>query len=242
MSVYDYSPAAIAQHQRTQQRIAGWAQATAEVSSQYQNPFLPRPDSELRANSFYNPSVGKSPRRSYTTPLVSPQDSISQVGFAAPPPPLAHRRSRSHSPTHRQHGHGHGHRSSSGRHHRSATQTYVVQSPPAYQPRQQQQTYVYTAAPGNVAYTQQPTYAYAQPTVQHRQPAAYVVDPRKGTTQVVYHQAPQQTYAYQQVLAQPQLQRVSQQPKNGFFSRMFSNNSKNSGNGSRVRAVSVSRW
>ncbi|KAF7309120.1 hypothetical protein MKEN_01114100 [Mycena kentingensis (nom. inval.)] len=78
MSEYDYSPAAVAQYQRTNQRIANWAQDTAAVSSEYSNPFLQRPEviDELKANEFYQKPSSK--RR----PLVSPQDSISCVGIA----------------------------------------------------------------------------------------------------------------------------------------------------------------
>ncbi|KAF7292610.1 hypothetical protein MIND_01158900 [Mycena indigotica] len=243
MTEYDYSPEGYRQFQRTQERISNWADDTAQQAHKYKNPFLPRSDADFRGNEFYGKGSGSGsksgsasssrrhtpsghhhhssrskPTRSYSqgvvaqptaraparsnTIAVSPHDSISQIG--------TRQRARSHSPSR--------HRSSSGKHHRSGTTTYVINPQPQYG---------YTGAP----YVQSPGGYYAAPQPQPQaqpQPAAYVVYPR-GKVQIVYPE-PQQYTSY------PPAAHPSQEHHSGFFSKIFNR----SGSGSR-RSRSLSR-
>ncbi|KAJ7087983.1 hypothetical protein B0H15DRAFT_841979 [Mycena belliarum] len=222
MTEYDYSPQAYAQMQRTQNRIANWADDTAHCAPQYKSPFAPRSDVQ---NNFYSgpraasplpfpsssrsahrhpprPSLShaqghhpssshvRSPLRSQTMSVVSPQDSISQVSG----PRSSHRshRARSHSPPRHRH--------------RAGTGTYVVS--PAASPTPQ---YAYGggqyAQP--VQYAQQVQYAQPVQAPYAQQPAAYVVVPRDRKVQIVY--------------AEPQPQHAEQHPS--LLQRVFGSQS-----------------
>ncbi|KAJ7260495.1 hypothetical protein B0H12DRAFT_1231769 [Mycena haematopus] len=86
MTEYDSSPEAYHQFQRTQQRIAHWADDTAHCASQYKSPFLPR--SDVQDNAFYTPRS------------ASPSSSRS------PTPSGHHRRDRGRASPHRSNSHG----------------------------------------------------------------------------------------------------------------------------------------
>ncbi|KAF7319750.1 hypothetical protein MKEN_00757200 [Mycena kentingensis (nom. inval.)] len=261
MTEVNYSPEAYRQYQRTQERISNWAGDTARVSHKYQNPFLPRPEAELRANEFYNPksssssrtsstssskrhSPRKTPQRSqtmasplgeqdrYRSPprsktmgaLVSPDDSISQVGI----PTTSHRtRARSHSPSR--------HRSGRSSRHHQRTATYVV-----HQPQPQPQP-AYSYMYGNMAYVQSPGVVQS-PVVQSPASGGYVQAPAYFQAQPA---AQPQTYVvYPSTDKRVQVVYPDTQPKpspgggGGFFSRMFSKSGSGSG---RSRSVDPSR-
>jgi len=239
MTEYDSSPEAYNQFQRTQQRIANWADDTAHCAPQYKSPFVPR--SDVQSNTFYNPrsaSSSRSPPPSGHHGRRTPQ-STSSHGY--PPPAQANVRSPLRSrtiavdtvspndsisqvsgPSHRS-----GHRrarshspsrrtsSSSRSHshqsrHRSGT-TYVVNQPGQYGGMQ------YVQAPQPMQYMQQ------QP-----QPAAYVVYPRDGKVQAVYPQPAQY----------PPVAHATQEHHGGLLRRIFGSQSGNHG---RSRSVSVPR-
>ncbi|KAJ6577675.1 hypothetical protein B0H19DRAFT_1062265 [Mycena capillaripes] len=200
MTEYDNSPAAYASYQRTQRRIANWADDTAQCAPQYKSPFVPR--SDVPSNAFYNPKPRsasssrspthtpspppghghshhrtnvRSPLRSHTIAvdrdIVSPRDSISQV--SAPTHSHRSRRTQSHSPTrHNASSRSRSHRSGHGH----GGTTYIV-SPGGVQ----------YAQPQPMQYSAQPQpMQYAQP---QPQPAAYVVYPgRDRKVQIIYPQ------------------------------------------------------
>ncbi|KAJ7261056.1 hypothetical protein C8J57DRAFT_1336951 [Mycena rebaudengoi] len=160
MTEYDYSEEGYRRFQQTQNRIANWVDKTEQHAPQFKSPFVPRSDVD---NAFYNQpqpqhssrrtpqrtysydyasrSLGSSPLRSGSHDLVSPRDSVSQMGggggsFTPPRHRSSHHRSSSHSPSR----HGSSSHRSSSHHYRSPTHratapaTYVVpQSAPVMQ-------------------------------------------------------------------------------------------------------------
>ncbi|KAJ7614445.1 hypothetical protein FB45DRAFT_1064710 [Roridomyces roridus] len=235
MTEYDYSPAAIEQHKRTQNRIANWRDDADRHSPQFRSPFVPR--SDVQDNEFHHPRSSsssrrhtpspshsssrshssngrrtpqrsqthhppptqphvRSPLRSATISVVTPNDSISQVGSGGSH--RHHHRSHSSSPT----------RHSSS--HRSRGTTYVVS--PGMQ---------YVQAPQPMAYAVQP---------QQQQPAAYIVHARK--VQVVYPDQTQQVYHNQY----PPAPHPVQEHHASFLQRLFGSQS---GKRSHARSKSV---
>ncbi|KAJ7239252.1 hypothetical protein C8J57DRAFT_1372728 [Mycena rebaudengoi] len=160
MTEYDYSEEGYRRFQQTQNRITNWVDKTEQHAPQFKSPFVPRSDVD---SAFYNQpqpqhssrrtpqrtysydyasrSLGGSPLRSGSHDLVSPRDSVSQMGggggsFTPPPHRSSHHRSSSHSPSR----HGSSPHRSSSHHYRSPTHratapaTYVVpQSAPVMQ-------------------------------------------------------------------------------------------------------------
>jgi hypothetical protein len=204
MTEYDYSPQAYNQFQRTQQRIAHWADDTAHCSPQYKSPFAPR--SDVQSNAFYNnprsASSSRSPHHSHSPSPASshgrrtPQRSATQAYPPTQPAVRSPLRSQTlhapidlvspndsisqvSGPSHRRTRSHSPSRHSSSRghrsHHRSPT-TYVVSPTPTYGGMQ------YVQPPQQMQYTQQQQ--YAQP-----QPAAYVVYPRDRKVQIVVRPA-----------------------------------------------------
>nr|GAT45209.1 predicted protein [Mycena chlorophos] len=94
MTEVDYSVEGLRNYQRTQQRIANWADDTGAQAHRYKNPFLPRSEAEFAGNAFYGHAKEE---KSRSSSRASSQQS-----------------SRRDSPS-SSHGHGHRHSSSSGR-------------------------------------------------------------------------------------------------------------------------------
>ncbi|KAJ7458949.1 hypothetical protein FB451DRAFT_1272937 [Mycena latifolia] len=217
MTEYDYSPGAMQQYQRTQQRIAHWADDAAHAAPHFRSPFAPRSESPSGANEFYrssspSPSSSRSPRHSRaSTPQRSHYPSSHGQAHTNVRSPLraqtinvpVHDSSvgphdsisqvSGPAPTHRTHRRAHSH--SPSRHTASHPSHHASSRHRSQSRSGRSGGGAYVLSPGGVQYAQPQQYGqvqYAQPVQYTQLPpaAAYVVVPRDRKVQIVYAEPP----------------------------------------------------